>query len=642
MTRASKLGMSLLAWAAFLTIIVSGVPVSAQTRISIPEAALEQEKTAEATRIAIQGDADERVRLREMLVEWRTYVQEGNVGDATDVVTQMKALMGLDGVKDQRGLLAAFVAMGHDWTATKSWDLAERAYRAALELDPDYGPARLGQAELVRQREGGVGGWLGLFAGVVQSFKSRLSDPVGLVGALSNILLVVVVALALTVAGIACVLLLRNSRLLVHGVAEAIGPRVPAGVDRVIGWFLVFLPMIVWLAPPWWVLWWLVLLSGYGSASLRRLALVALIVGATLPVAYHVVSLVSGLQDSTVLRAEAALRRHDVSSRDIREIGALADQVSDSRMRFLLGQLQSAAARPDDAIESYSAALNRDSQDVRPIINRGNIHFRRSDINQAVGDYKLATDTDRESALAWRNGSIAYAQSLQANIATEWMQRAQKLDRGAVQSWGEDHGADKVVDADLGSGESLSLMLSTRPEFSLGAILKNFANPLSIAALIGLVLLAIRAKRGLGALEASSCEKCGRAFCSRCHAAARSSAYCTQCVHLYVKKDGVSPVVRAQKVKEVERHLAMSNVAVRLFNLVLPGAGSMLANRVISGAITMLLWGAAIAALLLPARLLMEPSRMGNADLGVLFAVELVFLVIIYIAALLQSLRHSS
>jgi hypothetical protein len=165
---------------------------------------------------------------------------------------------------------------------------------------------------------------------------------------------------------------------------------------------------------------------------------------------------------------------------------------------------------------------------------------------------------------------------------------------------------------------------------------------MSIAAAIAFAYALYRAKRGLGVLEAASCDKCGRAFCSRCHAAAKSSSYCTQCVHLYVKKDGVSPVVRAKKLKEVERHVAMTNIAVRLFNLVLPGAGSLLANRTVSGVVTLFLWGAALAALLLPTRMLMEPSRIGNADLSVLFAVELALLVVVYIAALLQALRHSS
>ena len=615
---------------------------SAQPRITIPTSALEQEKGGDAARISIQGNADERVRLREMLLEWRTYVQEGNVADAGEVVGQMKELLAFDGVKDQESILAAFVAMGHDWTGTKSWDPAERAFKAALELDPSYGPARLGQAELVRERDGGVGGWLGLFAGVVQSFKSRLTDRLGVVGVTSNVLLLVVVAMAVTIGGVAFVLLLRNSRLLVHGVSEALSQRVPAGVDRVIGWVLVFLPMIAWMSPPWWVLWWLALLSGYGPASLRRLAIIALVVAALLPVAYHFVSLVSSLQVDPVLRAEAGLDRRDVATRDIQDVGSIAQSTSDPNAWFLLGLLQSAAARPDDAIESYSSSLARDSSDVRPIINRANIHFRRGDITQAIADYKLATDTDRQSALAWRNGAIAYAQNLQANTSTEWVQKAQQLDRGAVQDWAEVHGADRVVDARLTMGEVLRLVRKTRPDFGIAAIFRTILNPLSIAALVALAHAVYRSRRGLGALEAASCEKCGRAFCSRCHAAAKSSAYCTQCVHLYVKKDGVSPVVRAKKVKEVERHVAVSNIAVRLFNLVLPGAGSMLANRTISGTVTMLIWGGTLAALLMPTRLLMERTRIGHADLSVLFAVELAILVLVYIAALLQALRHSS
>lgn len=613
----------------------------AQPRISIPTSALETEQT-QAQRIALPGGDNERVRLRELMGEWKTYVQEGNVADGDEVVGQMKELLGLEGIKDKDAIVAGFVAMGHDWTVTSSPDLAEKAFKAALELDPDNGPARLGQAELVRQRDGGVSGWLGLFAGVVQSFKARLTDRLGFVAVLANMLLLGLVALSVVVGGIAFALLLRNSRLLRHGVQEAIAQRVPDGVDKVIGWVLVLLPMLLWLSPPWWVLWWLALLSAYGPAGLRRASLFGLVAALLLPVGFHVVTLVSMLQQDPILVAQAHLDRRDVLSKDIEDVGVIAQNTNDPQAWFLLGRLQSAAARPDPAIESYTAVVAQAGNDVRAIVNRGNIHFRRGDLAEAIADYKLATDRDPQNALAWRNGAIAYAQNLQADVSTQWVQRAQQIDRGAVQDWAKNAGADRVVDAELTAGESVGLVLRSHPDFEIGHIARSLINPLSIAAAVALAYALYRSRRGLGVLEAASCEKCGRAFCSRCHAAAKSSSYCTQCVHLYVKKDGVSPVVRAKKLKEVERHVAVTNIAVRLSNLVVPGAGSLLANRTVSGLLTLFLWGGALAALLMPTRLLMEPSRIGNADLSVLFAVELALLVLVYIAALLQALRHSS
>ena len=37
----------------------------------------------------------------------------------------------------------------------------------------------------------------------------------------------------------------------------------------------------------------------------------------------------------------------------------------------------------------------------------------------------------------------------------------------------------------------------------------------------------------------------------------------------------------------------------------------------------------------------MDPQRLGHADLTVLFAAELALLVVVYLVALTQSLRHS-
>ena len=112
-------------------------------------------------------------------------------------------------------------------------------------------------------------------------------------------------------------------------------------------------------------------------------------------------------------------------------------------------------------------------------------------------------------------------------------------------------------------------------------------------------------------------------------------------MHLYVKKDGVSPVVRTAKLREVERHVQLTSIAVRLFNLVLPGAGSLYANRFLSGTLLLFTWAASLAALLLPARMVMDPTRLGHADLLIVFWAELALLVGVYLVALVQSLRHS-
>lgn len=633
-------GTLLVGGAALALLAVLAPAARAQTRITIPVERLAEPDRADAAHISINSDASERERLREMLLEWQRSLQEGNTADANDIISQMREVLAQDGVTDKEVLLSGLVAMGDEWARSEGWELSDRAYRAALDLDPHFAPAFLGQADMSRRRDGGFGGYVGMGAGVVQALKSRLGDSLGLLGLAANVAFLFVLALAATTAGVGLVVLAKHLSLLRHGMLETFADRVPEGIDGVLGWAVAFLPVMLWLSPPWWVIYWLVLLSGYGNVGLRRLTILALAAIVLLPAGFYVASVLSSLQQEPVLQAVTAVQRHDVTPKAIADVQHLADETRLANAYFLAGRLQTMARQPDDAVASYTSALAADGNDVRAIVNRGNIHFRSGDLNQAITEYKLAVDRDRTFALAWRNGSIAHAQSLKADVASDWLATAQQLDRGSVQDWADDSGADRVVDADLGTGEVVQLVLAGRPDIISG-LKGSLLNPISIAALIGIVVTLIRFKRGMGTLEASACEKCGRAFCTRCHAAGKSSTYCTQCVHLYIKKDGVSPVVRTAKLREVERHVQLTNIAVRLFNLVLPGAGSLYADRFVVGTLLLFVWAGSLAALLLPARMVMDPTRLGHADLLLVFWAELVLLVGVYLVALVQSLRHS-
>lgn len=624
-----------------LAFVATPGSVAAQRRISIPAERLAEPEPGDRTHhISLNLDANERDRLRDMLLEWKQLLQEGNTADANDSIVQMREILGQDGVSDKEILLSGLVAIGIEWTQTEAWDLADRAFKAAIDLDPDFAPAHLGHADLARRRDPGFAGHVGMAAGVVQAVQARFGDTLGALGLLANLAFLGVLALACTTAGIGLVVLVKHVGLLRHGVEEALADRVPEGIDRVIGWLIAFLPVIAWLSPPWWVIYWLVLLSGYGGTGLRRISVMALALVVLLPPAFHAASVLSSLQQDPVVQAVTAVERHDVTRKNVGDMTRLAQETKSASAHFFVGRLQTLARRSDEATRSYNAAIAADPHDVRATVNRGNIHFRSGDLAQAITDYKLAVAGDATSALAWRNGSIAHAQNLQADVASDWLARAQRLDGGAVRDWSDRAGADKVVDAELGMREAAALMLAGRDDIVPG-LRRAFLNPVSIAAALGIVLTLLRFRRGMGALEASSCEKCGRAFCSRCHAAGKSTTYCTQCVHLYVKKDGVSPVVRTAKVREVERHVQITNVAIRLFNLILPGAGSLFAGRFLVGTIVLFTWAAALAALLLPSHMVMDPSRLGHADLLVVFWLELALLVGVYLVALVQSLRHA-
>lgn len=642
MTRRIPLAVRLLAVAALaVSVLALARPAGAEPkriRLSITDFAAAS--ASEAGALTLGRSAGGREQLRAWVQEWRQGVEEGNEAEAADLLPRIKELLALEGAREKESILGAFTALGTDWTLAENWPAAELAFAAALQLDPDNSAALLGKARMTWRKETGPKRFIGALAGVAKATQVRLSHALGLLQALANIGLVLCVALMITIGGFAVVMLAKYNRLLRHGAIEAMQDRVPEGIDRALAWVVVFLPVLLFLTPPYWVVYWLVALRGFGTAAEKRMSLVALLVVAVLPVLFHVVSVTSSLQQDPVLRAISGLKRGDVSTDVLEDVANVRNLRDMPEAKFLVARLYEAAQRSEDAINTYTELADSWPRDTRSLVNRGNIHFRRGDHASAIADYKKAEDQDPKNALAMRNASVAYSQMLQTPESAAWMAKANKVDREGVRRWSE-VGPDVVVDAEMRRDEGFKILLKEHEDF-LPGLGRRVLNPVTVVALLGFIACFVLGRKEPSLLQSAACQKCGRAFCARCHAAAKASSYCTQCTHLYVKKDGVSPVVRTAKMREVERWVAINSLAVRFFNLAIPGAGSIYANRVSSGALLLLLWALAVAMLAGPtrARMVVDPTRLGDIDLAVFFGLQVALLLIVYLVTILQSLRH--
>jgi len=128
-------------------------------------------------------------------------------------------------------------------------------------------------------------------------------------------------------------------------------------------------------------------------------------------------------------------------------------------------------------------------------------------------------------------------------------------------------------------------------------------NPVTIGALasviFALALWMIRRNRGF----AGSCIKCGRTFCHRCKSSRESATYCTQCIHIYLKRDGVAIATKRAKLEEVSDHLIGMQRRNRLFATFLPGSAQMLEGRTQTGLLGMILFFICVAMAVLTGRL---------------------------------------
>ena len=106
------------------------------------------------------------------------------------------------------------------------------------------------------------------------------------------------------------------------------------------------------------------------------------------------------------------------------------------------------------------------------------------------------------------------------------------------------------------------------------------ALPLAVVAAWGLDLFR---RRGRG--YASECQKCGRAFCRLCKPSTESALLCSQCIHVYLKKDGVAIETKLQKLEDVRKRKAFEERVRGGLNVLLPGAAAFLDSRVVLAAV---------------------------------------------------------
>src|SRR5436853_4296819 len=112
-------------------------------------------------------------------------------------------------------------------------------------------------------------------------------------------------------------------------------------------------------------------------------------------------------------------------------------------------------------------------------------------------------------------------------------------------------------------------------------------NPIAVGGVCAATLAPLMFMKRRRAGLAGSCIKCGRTFCRRCKSARESATYCTQCIHIYLKRDGVSLDTKRTKLEEVHDYHHGTLRRNKLLATFLPGSAQVLEGRTIAGIIGM-------------------------------------------------------
>ena len=541
-------------------------------------------------------------RLESLWFQRKTMIASGRDDDARVKLDEIRAFCEAEGVKRLEHFASALVAEAYRDHREGNNAAALSALEFAAAFDPHRPQIHVARAEVLWRGNhepvaAGKEIWRALQAWVVQSLQQ-----LSLLPRLTFVLGLAAVASALA---FGIVMVLRYQAPLRHEVEERLRASLSAPWPELAGWAVLALPLLTWVAAGWSVLLWVVACFRFMTRREKLATVALLLLGAlTLPGYGIAVSLYGTSADPAVRTTVAAVEGEYDPDRILKLRQLVDTHPEDPTYHFLLAGLYKNGRYFEEAFEEYRVVLELDPSYMPARVNVGNIFYTTGQYAAAIREYRLALEREPNAFLAHYNMHLAQSESFHFGEAETSLQRAREIDAARVgellsRSGNFDERA-TVQDAVLQMHSVWESAVDGRSpiearEAGRGRPGWGATSPLNVFS--GVCLLAITAClvwSWAGPTPARRCIRCGRPYCSRCKPAREAQEYCTQCLHLYVLRDGLEPETKGRKLYEVRCHEARSRRLRRLLSLVAPGAGQLLKGKTWRGLLLLLVWFALV------------------------------------------------
>ncbi|MFL6246022.1 MAG: tetratricopeptide repeat protein [Thermoanaerobaculia bacterium] len=492
---------------------------------------------------------------------------------------------------------------------TSNAALSTWAAKAATQLDGGSPAAVFSEAD----RAGRKQAWGQALPLVLRGFTRVMRDYRASLLSRADLFMVAALAIVLTAILLALAMFIRYGRSMAHDFREMLSSRFTGGSVSVLAFALLFLPIFLWLGPVWLLFYWLAIFFPYAAIGERIAIGVLLVVIALLPIAADYNATRVAAVESPVVLAALSSQDQAYQPEALRRLQELIAVVPDHPvLHVLAGNMQSFEGNEEQAQQHYNRAIELRPNYAGAHVNLGNLLFMNNEFQASMTEYEKAQKADPKLAIAFYNHSVASGETYKFDQQTRMLESARKAEPDFVERVTRVPPLQKIVMYSPPMSDAWTITNELAKRSAARALFGNYAafdlvksavNPVSIGAVISLILaLLLWARRRRTGL-ANSCIKCGRTFCPRCKSARESTTYCTQCIHIYLKRDGVSIETKRKKLDEVTAHHGAMMRRNKLFATFLPGAAQMLEGRIASGLIGTFLFGLFVAVAILIGRL---------------------------------------
>jgi tetratricopeptide (TPR) repeat protein len=460
---------------------------------------------------------------------------------------------------------------------------ALQLFRASTTLDPTMSAAYYSQASALIAQS-----WTKFPAAIRLAFIGMFAPLNNLNGKIylaSKYAFIITATLLVLGFAFALILLTKYQRLLRHDTMERYTSLSTTTINLLV-WIVLFLPVfllagILWLAPFWLMVFW-----KYARNSERILSVLFFFSFMIAYPVYHYAAKVSAVSTESSITPFVRMFSDGPSPRLLSDFRDYVIQYpEDPNGTIMLAHLYRIDRNYADSIRVLQKHILDHPEDARALNNLGHIYFLQGETDIGLRMVQKAEDLDGRSAIYPYNLSILHRAKFNFSIAEEALDKARRLEPDFVRSL-EENPYTGLVDSIPTASSILSGI-----QIRAGAFTDYLMNPFTGASL-GLLLLAIL--RGVSFSRrtghAKECIKCGRPFCKRCQPAVKELKFCTQCLHIFVKKDGVSPASRKDKMREIEDYSRKQEAFLKFSSLLLPGFSNLYKNRIWFGTVLLFFW----------------------------------------------------
>jgi Tfp pilus assembly protein PilF len=549
---------------------------------------------------------------------WAEYLRFDAAADADNAARLLADIVRLRIERNIGGLepmALALVAKGIDKTKKGERAAAESYFEGARKLDPRLPDGYLGMAQ-AKFKNFPVGLPSGLNE-MLSAVIAGLGTSAGRYRLLSLIVPALLLALLAAATALALALLLRMGSLLLHDLEEELGPSRGVFFARGVYLLLLLLPLALFQGYAWLPLWWLALLFVYLSWTERAVAILLLLATLLVGPTVGLLDVETQAQQNPLSRAARVAIEGGPDALAVATLERAVQANADDRdLRYMLARQYRKAGRDDDAANIYRELLKGDAKNVFALNNLANIEFYRGEFAAAIARYKQGIELSaapRFAATFHYNLAQAHLQKFEFQPAAEARQHADRvagdLTRGYERDWRYEKGGAAVaavIDLTLTPEELVAKFAGATD----GVAAKNVAGNLDAgkppdlkASLLNRFLafagacvftsFGIARWRG-SRLITLRCGRCGTPFRRRV-TAQDTGELCTQCFHLFVVKDGVSPSAKNKKLLEVQAEDDRNARRFRILSLLLPGAGQVFGRKPIPGLLLLFTWFAVLS-----------------------------------------------